>query len=344
VPARGTAVLTLAFVSCACATLPPPSATPGPDASALDHVPVRGFEEDRCGPGSLAVVLNALGDPVSEDELAASIPVTSRGRVLSVDLLLAARQRGLEADLVPGTEALLREEIEAGRPAILMLRLLNLPGRGRDIFHYVVVDGIDPGKGLFRFQFGDGKARWATMARLDGAWKGAGRALLRVRAPEAFAEMRQAMDLEAEGRAAEAAARYRAILEAHPGLVRARVNLGNALRAAGRRDEAEAAYRTALEQAPGDVDALNNLAWLLFEEGTRLGDAEALARAAASVAGPDQAAALDTLARILGARGRCLEAEEALDEAHALPGLGPDMQRSIERARKDVLEGCAGAP
>jgi len=344
VPARRAAILGVVAASLGCATLPPPSVAPGPDASVLDHVPVRGFEEDRCGPGSLAVVLNALGDPVSEDALAASIPTTRKGRVLSVDLLLAARQRGLDAELVPGTEELLREEIGAGRPAILMLRLLNLPGRGGDIFHYVVVDGFDPGTGLFRFQFGDGKARWATMRQLDGAWKGAGRALLRVRAPDAFAEMRQAMDLEAEGRADEAVVLYRAILEAHPALVRARVNLGNALRAAGRQDEAEAAYRGALEQAPGDVDALNNLAWLLFEEGERLTEAEALARAAALVAGPDRAAALDTLARILGARGRCREAGEVLDEARALPGLGPGTRRSIESARRDVLEGCAGAP
>ena len=40
----------------------------------LDHVPVRAFGDDQCGPGSLSIVLNALGDAVSEQELAATLP------------------------------------------------------------------------------------------------------------------------------------------------------------------------------------------------------------------------------------------------------------------------------
>ena len=68
---------------------------------------------------------------------------------------------------------------------ILMLRLLNVPGRGGDIYHYVVVDGHDARRRLFRFQFGDGKARWAEIGQVEGAWKGAGRAMLTVRSPTA---------------------------------------------------------------------------------------------------------------------------------------------------------------
>lgn len=331
----------LGACSSACATLPPPSLTPGPDATALEHVPVRGFEDDRCGPGSLAVVLNALGDPVSEDELAAAIPRTERGRVLSVDLMLAARERGLFADLVTGSAEALREEIGGGRPAILMLRLLDVPGRRRDIFHYVVVDGMDPGRDLFRFQFGDGKTRWAGLGQLERAWKGSGHALLRVRAPEAFAQMRAAMHLEAAGRPHEAAESYQAIVRAHPRLVRGWVNLGNAESAAGRDAEAERAYRRALDVAPDDVDALNNLAWLLFVGGRGLDEAESLARRAASGAGAERPRVLDTLARILGARGRCDEAEETFAEAQALEALSPARRDEVEIARGEVARSCA---
>jgi len=61
-----------------------------------------------------------------------------------------------------------RGELAEGRPAILMLRLLDAPGARRDIYHYVVVDGFDPPRGLCRFQFGDGKARWARLESLEG--------------------------------------------------------------------------------------------------------------------------------------------------------------------------------
>jgi tetratricopeptide (TPR) repeat protein len=286
------------------------------------------------------VVLQALGDPVEAEALAASIPQAPGGGVLSVDLLLAARQRGLEADLVAGNADALRAEIAAGRPAILMLRLLNAPGRSHDVYHYVVVDGMDPERDLFRFQFGDGKARWTTLGRLEGAWKGAGHALLRVRAPEAFAEMGAAVRLE---RPDEAARRYRAILAKHPDLARAWVNLGNAEASASHDGEAESAYRRALDLAPADVDALNNLAWLLLGEGRRLEEAEALAeRAAQASAGPDRVLVLDTLARIQAARGRCAEAARTLDGAESDPTVEGGSPVAATRAELGRL--CPAPP
>jgi peptidase C39-like protein len=194
---------------------------PSPEASVLGHVPVRAFEDDQCGPGSLSVVLNALGDAASEAELGATLPRTPGGGVLSVDLLLAARQRGFSASLVTGDEDAVRREIEEGRPVILMLRMLNAPGRSRDLYHYVVVDGQDPRRGLFRIPFGDGKARWAALKQVEGAWKGAGHAMLTVSAPPGFAEMRAAAELERARLLDEAAERYERILEASPESLRA---------------------------------------------------------------------------------------------------------------------------
>ena len=182
----------------------------------LDHVPVRAFAEDQCGPGSLSVVLNTLGDAVSAEELAASLPRDRGGGVLSVDLLLAARQRGFSASLVSGDEDAVRSEIQAGRPVILMLRLLNVPGRRGDIYHYVVVDGHDPRRRLFRIQFGDGKARWASLEQLEGAWKGGGHAMLTVSVPPTLAPMRAAVELERVGQLDEAARLYAEVVEASP--------------------------------------------------------------------------------------------------------------------------------
>ena len=323
-----------------CATLPPRSRTPSPAASVVEHVPVRRFEDDNCGPGSLSVVLNALGDPVSESELVAEMPRAPGGGVLSVDLLLAARQRGFQASLVSGSEDTVRSEIAEGRPVILLLRLLNAPGRGRDIYHFVVVDGVDPDRNLLRFQFGDGEARWTTLGALEGAWKGAGYALLTVRPRGKEADLHSVVALESAGRLEEAADGYLAILGNQPGSVRAWVNLGNVRSEQNRPAEAEAAYRRALALDPGDVDALNNLAWLLLVGGTELEEAERLAARAAASPGPYRPVVLDTLARIQTARGRCDEADATLTEALALPALSPEQRSVLEVARHEFREAC----
>jgi tetratricopeptide (TPR) repeat protein len=310
----------------------------------LGHVPVRAFDDDRCGPGSLSVVLNALGDAVSEEELAADLPRAPGGGVLSVDLLLAARKRGFSASLVTGDEGAVRHEIQEGRPVILMLRMLNAPGRSADIYHYVVVDGHDPGRGLFRIQFGDGKARWASLDQLQGAWKGGGHAMVTVSASAALVQLRAAVDLERAGRLDEAAERYTHLLEASPESLRAWVNMGNLEAGRGRPQEAERAYRRALSISPDDPDALNNLAWLLLQEGSRLEEAEALAHDAARRPGPDRAFILDTLARIQSARGRCVDADATYAEALALPALPLGQRTQLEEARRDAEGNCPSLP
>jgi tetratricopeptide (TPR) repeat protein len=325
-------------------TFAPRSRTPSPDAVVLDHVPVKAFQDDRCGPGSLSVVLNALGDAVSEAELAETLPRAPGGGTLSVDLLLAARRRGFSATLTAGDRDAVRGAIQQGRPVILMLRLLNAPGRGGDIYHYVVVDGEDPGRDLFRLQFGDGKARWTSLARLEGAWKGAGHALITITPPPVLGQIRTAVALEEAGRLDEAEEEYQRILEVHPGSLRAWVNLGNVEAGRGRTDEAERAYRRALVLSPGDPDASNNLAWLLLEQGTRLEEAEALARDALARQGPDQARVLDTLARVLAARGRCAQADATFAQALALPALLPSQRAELEEGLLDARRRCRTIP
>ena len=298
-------------------------------------MPLAVFEEDRCGPGSLALVFAAHGTIVTAQELARTLPETPGRGVLSVDMLIAARERGFDAALVAGSGELLLREVTAGRPAILMLRLLNAPGAKRDVFHYVVADGADPGRGLLRFQFGDGRARWAPLTDVDGSWKPVGRALLLVRArDDTDAAMERAVSLEKGDRPREAEALYREVLLVRPESVRAWVNLGNVTAGQGRRTDAETAYRRALAVAPEDRDALNNLAWLLRDEPARLEEAEALAARAAALPGEDRPLALDTLGRIQAARGRCGEAVATLREALEARPL-------LDATRRSLLDGLA---
>lgn len=307
----------------------------------LPHVQVREFPDDHCGPGSLSVVLNALGDAVTLDELKALIPRAPGGGVLSVDMLLVARQRGFEATLSSGTQELILRELDEGWPVILMLKLLNAPGRSRDMYHYVVVDGLDPERGLFRFQFGDGEARWSSLDPLRDSWKGAGYAMLSVhQADPASATLEEALALERAGQLEEAAAGYEGVLRNDSGSVRAWVNLGNVRMAQGNQSGAERAFRRALEHAPDDPDALNNLAWLLLQRGTQLEEAEALARAAAPLAGSDRPLVLDTLARVLGAQGRCDQADAVFAEALMTPGLDPARSEALQRGREELGKDC----
>src|SRR5581483_11401977 len=144
-----------------CVSWTPRSAHATPAATVIPDMPMLRWGVESCGAGSLATVLQHYGDPTSMQDWDAALPKT-RGGVMTIDLLLAARQKGFEARIVTGTPALITDELGAGRPVIMMLQVVDSPGRGWDFFHYIVADGIDPASGLIRTQFGDGKGRWVS--------------------------------------------------------------------------------------------------------------------------------------------------------------------------------------
>jgi Tfp pilus assembly protein PilF len=338
-------VLVLATAAgCVRITTAPRSRAAGPEARVVAGVPVLEFGLERCGAGSLSAVLAAYGEEVSIEELHAAMPKAANGGVTSIDLLLEARRRGYAARLVEGDPQAVREALAAGRPAILMLKVLEVPGVSRDAYHYVVADGLDPGRDLVRVQFGDGKARWTTFERLERAWEPTGRATLLVSpgdgdaAGESDNVVRYAAALEAAGRPAEAAALYRHRLEAAEPTPLLLTNLGNSHAAAGDRAAAEAAYRDALALDPTAADALNNLAWLLYEEGRRLDEAEAIARRAVAAGRADPHLALDTLGRILAAHGDCAGAADHLARARTAAPAGT--AAPIDLALGQALAAC----
>lgn len=333
---RWAALFLSALVATGCApyALKLPGPDPGPQARVLAGVPVRSFGIQSCGAGSLSAVLSYHGELVTLEELDAVLPKGRNEGVLTLDLVLEARRRGYDARMVEGTRELVERELLEGRPVILMLKVLNAPGAVRDLFHYIVADGIEPSKGLVRVQLGDEKLRWTTFERLDRAWQETKRTALLI-APgvpgtqtAARNTLRYSVALEDAGRAAEAVPLYRALLEDDPGSALVWTNLGNAEAGRGEAALAEAAYRRALEIDPANADALNNLAWLLLEQPDRLAEAEELARRAVAAGGPDPYLALDTLGRVLRARGRCQEAVEVFTQAlAAAPASGDGRER-----------------
>jgi hypothetical protein len=312
----------LAASGCVAYTLRTPD--PGPKAHVLTGVPVRSFGLKSCGAGSLSAVLSYYGPPVSLEELDKVLPKGRHEGVVTLDLMLEARRRGYDARLVEGTPEMVERELLEGRPVILMLEVLAAPGTRHDLFHYIVVDGIEPASGRVRVQLGDGKEHWTTFERLDHAWRSTRRTALLVApaGPETRVaaqknSIRYAVALEAAGRADEAVALYRSLLEDDPGSALLWTDLGNAETGRGEAALAEAAYQRALELDPVNADALNNLAWLLLEQPDRLAEAEEMARRAVAAGGPDPHLALDTLGRVLRARGRCKEAIEVFTQGLA---------------------------
>ncbi|HEY8131628.1 MAG TPA: tetratricopeptide repeat protein [Thermoanaerobaculia bacterium] len=317
----------------------PRSKAPSQTATVIPQVPLLKWGIESCGAGSLATVLQHYGDLTSMQQWDTALPKT-RGGVMTIDLLLAARQKGFDAQLVTGTPALVTEELRHGRPVILMLQVVDYPGQQYDFFHYIVADGLDEEHSLIRTQWGDRKGRWVSLARLEQPWSGGGHAAILIHPRAGNDDVREALRaaivLEEDGKYADAAARYREILAAHPDSSVAWTDLGNAEVHLGNREAAENAFRKALALDPTSRDALNNLAWLLYQQ-NRLDEAEAYARKAVAQTGPDSYLVLDTLARVLAAKGACDEAVRTFQQAiDAVPS-------SQAQARADIESGLAAA-
>jgi tetratricopeptide (TPR) repeat protein len=259
-----------------------------------------------------------------------------------VDLLLAARARGYQVRLLDGTEDALYSAVRAGIPPVLLLRVGDFPGRRRDVYHYVVVDGTDERGRRVRVLLGDGDARWITTARLERPWRGSGHALLLVsRRPPSADALAHAVALERAGRLDDAAGAYRTLLEQAPSSL-LWTNLGNVETSRGHLDRADAAYARALSLSPDAPEVLASLAWLRFLQG-RSAEAEALAERAARSPGPVAGLALDTVARARLAQGRCREAASAFRASLETLAPGSQARPAAEEGLRDATA-CSTEP
>ncbi|MEW6544474.1 MAG: C39 family peptidase [Nitrospirota bacterium] len=103
-------------------------------------VPFFPDDKDQCGPAALASILTFWGIPTAPQDLKKEIYMPRLGGTLPMDLLFAAKARGLKAEMYTGSLDDLKAELEAGRPLVAFLNL------GNKLFpqgHYVVVTGYD---------------------------------------------------------------------------------------------------------------------------------------------------------------------------------------------------------
>src|ERR1700750_3150622 len=86
----------------------------------LTQVPFYPQDDYYCGPSSLAMAVSAAGVPVTPEELVDQVYLPGRKGSLQVEMLAAARRRGLIAyELAPKVADLLAE-LAAGTPAIVL--------------------------------------------------------------------------------------------------------------------------------------------------------------------------------------------------------------------------------
>jgi ABC-type bacteriocin/lantibiotic exporter with double-glycine peptidase domain len=118
--------------------------TPPLDTIKVERVDFFPQDKNRCGPASLAGVLNFYGVTVTPDEIAADICYKRNRGTLSLDMVLYARKKGLNARWFSGNTDDIQKAISEGIPLII---LLDMGFANIHKYHYIVVVGFCP-KGI----------------------------------------------------------------------------------------------------------------------------------------------------------------------------------------------------
>lgn len=231
----------------------------------------RGETTYDCGPESIAAVLQYWGKPGDVQHLSRLLVDPKLKSTSSNNIAPALRKMGMAASPLPGSVGRIKIEIDAGRPAIILLRL------SRSLFHYYVVSGYNDRLGGIVCEERDGSKTLLSYEEIDPMWRESGYVMYSIEPSNAAADYDAAVSYEEVGNHERAIELYRRVLEADPGYHEARLGLGNCLAGLGKLEEAATEYETALKAIPNEPKLLNNLAYVWTMLGRRLQEAEELA-------------------------------------------------------------------
>jgi hypothetical protein len=266
-------------------------------------VPFFPQEDYQCGTAALATVLNWSGVPVSPAELTPQVYLPERRGSLQLELVGAARRHGrIPYVLQPQLESLLAE-VGSGNP-VLVLQNLGLSWAPR--WHYAVVVGFDLRRDRVILRSGPIERHETPFKVFERTWRRSDYWALVVLPPdrlpftaEEIPYVQAVASLERLARWPETAQAYATALKRWPKSLAARLGLGNSRYAQGDLRGAEEAFRQAAQEHPDAGAAFNNLAQTLADQG-RLPEAQAAARRAVELGGPQRKTFRETLKQIEG--------------------------------------------
>lgn len=278
------------------------------DGVELTETPFHPQERYQCGPAALATVLQTAGVDTSPEDLIDQVWLPERQGSLQLELLAATRRHGRVAYVIAPELSALLAELQAGRPALV---LLNLGTGWYTVWHFAVVIGFEPEHERILLRSGTTERLALPLGRFLRSWELAESwAMVPLppgRLPAAADRghyLGALADLERIGRPDVAARGYEAWLALEPSDSLAWFGLANSQLALNDPAAAEAAYVRLLAVRPGDPAASNNLARLLLDQGC----AEAARQVLAGMADPVPKAMRDA---VLTTRALAADSEDA---------------------------------
>lgn len=237
----------------------------------LDQVPFYPQERYQCGPAALMTVLTMSGANVALDDIVEKVYLPARQGSLQVELLAATRTEGRLPYVIDGTLTAVRNELEAGRPVVV---LQNLGVAAIPRWHYAVVVGIDADRSEVILRSGTDRRRLTSVRTFLHTWRrGDYWAMVVLRPDELPAAVNREryfsaiVALEQTGRLDEAALAWRTAEDRWPENPVALFGSANVESALGNFADAEKIYRALLKQDGSLLVARNNLALALAEQG-----------------------------------------------------------------------------
>lgn len=237
----------------------------------LSAVPFFPQTENQCGPAALAGVLGAAGVSISPETLSPQVYLPSREGSLQIELVAATRRAGLIPYVLSKEPRALLDEIEAGRPVLILQNLLT---RIFPVWHYAVLIGIDPDANRLYLNSGTRQGLKMGARKFLRTWNWAGRWAMVALQPGSLPAMGDPMQYAEAVAAFEVVAGFKAALPAWEAAVRqwprdsrAHLALGNSAYNQGDLTSAVRHYLQGLTLNESDPGLNNNLASVFGELG-----------------------------------------------------------------------------
>ncbi|TDT40381.1 peptidase C39-like protein [Halospina denitrificans] len=242
-----------------------------PEHRTLEDIPFHAQDAYQCGPAALSTMLNARDIPATPDELVDRVYLPERGGTLQVEMVSAARERGLLVYPLEGSLDALMQEIAAGNPVLVMQ---NLALEWWPQWHFAVVIGYDREASEVILHTDTRRAHAEPMRPFMNSWKRADYWARVMVPPDQLPATAQplpwlsaASDLEATGQLEAARRAYKTALTEWPDEPAPRFGLGNVAYAMDRPGPALTHFQQLTRTHPQMAPAWNNLTVLLSEQG-----------------------------------------------------------------------------